>query len=175
MNRTLFFSLMIAVGGASTVSAQAPADKHEHSQPAILQRFAQLAGEWVGKGTHDGAGQDARISYRLTSGGTAVVETIDPGGNHEMVTVIHPDGDSLLLTHYCMIGNQPQMRATPKPGDNKVAFEFVKATNMKSEKEMHMRTVTYTFVDKDTLRAEWTTYVDGKDGGKAVFEMKRKK
>jgi hypothetical protein len=38
-----------------------------------------------------------------------------------------------------------------------------------------MRTPTYTFVDKDTLRAEWTTYMDGKDAGKAVFEMKRKK
>ena len=56
-----------------------------------------------------------------------------------MVTVIHADGNALLLTHYCMIGNQPQMKATPKPGDKKIAFEFVRATNMKSDKDMHMQ------------------------------------
>jgi hypothetical protein len=140
-----------------------------------LERFAQLAGDWVGKGKHGDMEHDARVSYKVTSGGSAVVETIDPGGDNEMVTVIHADGDALMLTHYCMLGNQPRMRAKPKAGDNKVAFEFVKATNMKSDKEMHMRSVTYTFVNKDTLRAEWTMYTDGKDAGKAVFEMKRKK
>jgi hypothetical protein len=150
-------------------------EKKAETKSDVLEMFAKLAGEWVGKGKHGDAEHDAKVSYKVTSGGSAVVETIDPGGDHEMVTIIHPDGDSLLLTHYCMLGNQPQMRAKPKAGDKKVAFEFVKATNMKSENDMHMRTVTYTFVDKDTLVAEWTTYVDGKDGGKAVFEMKRKK
>jgi hypothetical protein len=92
-----------------------------------------------------------------------------------MVTVIHPDGDALLLTHYCMLGNQPHMKATPKAGDNKVAFEFIKATNLKSDKDMYMRSATFTFVDKDTLKTEWTHYKDGKESGKAVFELKRKK
>jgi hypothetical protein len=89
--------------------------------------------------------------------------------------VIHADGDALALTHYCMLGNQPHMKATPKAGDSKVAFDFVKATNLKSEKDMHMHSVTFTFVDNDTLRTEWTHYMDGKDSGKAVFELKRKK
>lgn len=35
---------------------------------------------------------DARITHKPTSGGTAAVETIDPGGMHEMVIVIHKDG-----------------------------------------------------------------------------------
>jgi hypothetical protein len=74
-----------------------------------------------------------------------------------------------------MLGNQPQLRAKPQAGENKIAFDFVKATNMKSDKEMHMHSVTYTFADKDTLRAEWTNYDQGKEAGKAVFELKRKK
>jgi len=142
---------------------------------AGLERFKQLAGDWVGKGKHGAEEHDALVNYKVTSGGTAVVETIDPGGAHEMVTVIHPDGDALLLTHYCMIGNQPQMKAQPKAGENKVAFEFVKATNMKSDKDMHMRNVTFTFVDKDTLVTEWTNYDQGKEAGKAIFTLKRKK
>jgi hypothetical protein len=38
---------------------------------------------------------------------------------------------------------------------------------------MHMHNVTYTFVDKDTIKAEWTHYMDGKEGGSVVFEAKR--
>jgi hypothetical protein len=169
----------VAIGCSSAfllaIAVYAQGDSKVQAQKTAFDRFAALAGEWVGKGVHGDAEHEARVVYKVTSGGSAVVETIDPGGDHEMITVIHQDGDSLLLTHYCMIGNQPQMRAKPKAGDNKVAFEFVKATNMKSEKDMHMRTVTFTFVDKDTLKTEWTNFHEGKEAGKAVFELKRKK
>ena len=148
--------------------------KGSPANPA-LDRFKQLAGEWVGKGKHGDMELDARIVYKVTSGGTTVVETIDPGGGHEMVTVIHSDGDALALTHYCMLGNQPHMKAVPKAGDKQVAFEFVKATNLKSDKDMYMRSVTFTFVDKDNLRTEWTNFMGGKEAGKMVFELKRKK
>jgi hypothetical protein len=98
-----------------------------------------------------------------------------PGSDHEMVTVIHPDGDSVLLTHYCMLGNQPSMKAPAKADGNKIAFTFVKATNLKSDKDLYMHDVTFTFVDKDTLKSEWTHFSDGKASGNAVFELKRKK
>jgi hypothetical protein len=160
---------------ACAVGSQAQEGKKTaHDNPG-LDRFKQLAGEWVGKGKHGDMEHEARIVYKVTAGGSAVVETIDPGGDHEMVTVIHADGDALLLTHYCMLGNQPHMKAMPKAGDSKVAFEFVKATNLKSEKDMYMRSVTFTFVDKDNLRTEWTNYMGGKEAGKMVFDLKRKK
>lgn len=173
MNRKTTMFLAIAACLAWLPCAQAQ-EKKKASDDSPLARFAALAGVWQGKGMH-GEGHDVRVEYKVTSGGSAVVETIDPGGAHEMITVIHPDGDSLLLTHYCMLGNQPQMKARPKAGENKVAFEFVKATNMKSDKDMHMHSVTFTFVDKDTLKTEWTNYNDGKEEGTSVFELKRKK
>jgi hypothetical protein len=166
----------LALGLALCAFGAQPRDEKKAAEKsAVLEAFKQLAGEWVGKGLHGDMDHEARIVYKVTSGGSAVVETIDPGGEHEMVTVIHPDGDGLVLTHYCMLGNQPQMRATPKAGEKQIAFEFVKATNMKSDKDMHMHNVTYTFVDNDTLKTEWTHYNDGKAAGKAVFELKRKK
>jgi hypothetical protein len=157
------------------LASQAQPDKKAPQKNAALEQFKQLAGEWVGKGKHGDMEHEARVVYKVTSGGTAVVETLDPGGAHEMVTVIHADGDALLLTHYCMLGNQPHMKATPKSGDNKVDFKFVKATNLKSDKDMHMRSVAFSFVDKDTLKTEWTNYNEGKEAGKMVFELKRKK
>lgn len=173
MKRYFILSLILAAS-ACLLAVHAQPDKKTPRAPA-LEPFRKLAGEWLGTGAHGDMKFDARVVYKITSGGTAVVETLDPGGDHEMVSVIHPDGDALVLTHYCMIGNQPTMKATPKPGEKKVAFEFVKATNMKSDKDMHMRSVTFTFVDDDTLRTEWTNFKDGKEAGKAVFELKRKK
>jgi hypothetical protein len=167
-------SLVLALS-ACTAGAQAQDDKKGTGKNAALEQFKQLAGEWVGKGKHGDMEHDIRVVYKVTSGGSAVVETIDPGSAHEMVSVIHADGDALLLTHYCVLGNQPQMKATPKPGDAKIAFEFVKATNLKSDKDSYMRSATFTFVDKDTLKTEWTHYIDGKEAGKAQFELKRKK
>jgi hypothetical protein len=177
MKRRIIASLAIAFFAAifPAISTQADEKEQHESQNPALERFAQLEGEWVGKGVHGDMEHEARIVYRVTSGGSAVVETVDPGGEHEMITVIHADGDALMLTHYCMLGNQPHMKAMPKADDKKVAFEFVNATNMKSDKDMHMHSVTFTFVDKDTLKTEWTNYDEGKEAGKAVFELKRKK
>ena len=174
MKTKIVVSLVLALTTCALVG-RARDDKKAQDKNGALEQFKQLAGEWVGKGKQGDMDHDARIVYKVTSGGSAVVETIDPGGEHEMITMIHPDGDALLLTHYCMLGNQPQMKATPKEGDKKVAFEFVRATNMKSDKDPHMHSVTYTFVDKDTIKTEWTHYSDGKDAGKMEFELKRKK
>jgi hypothetical protein len=162
-----------------TVTAPAGEEKtaHRHSadkNPAFA-RFQQIAGTWEGKEVEGRVGTDVRAEYRVTSGGTAVVETIFPGTEHEMITVIHPDGDDLSLTHYCMMGNQPQMKAAASGEGNQVAFRFVRVSNLKSPNDMHMHDVTYTFVDSDTLQAEWTHYHDAKPAGKVVFELKRKK
>jgi hypothetical protein len=174
MKRRPTFAFAIVACLVSLAIAQAETKTPPKKSPA-LEQFAQLAGEWMGKGSHGDMQHDMHVVYKVTSGGSAVVETIAPGTDHEMVTVIHPDGDSLLLTHYCMLGNQPQMKANPKAGDKKVAFEFVKATNLTSDKDMYMHDVTFTFIDKDNLKTEWTNYNEGKPAGKAIFELKRKK
>ncbi|HUY92931.1 MAG TPA: hypothetical protein VMV10_29645 [Pirellulales bacterium] len=77
-------------------------------------------------------------SIRVTSAGSAIEETLFPGGDHEMVTMYFIDGDKLLLTHYCALGNQPQMQAEPGEDAKRIAFKFVGATNLKSADELHM-------------------------------------
>ncbi len=158
-------SAVVLLGYADEKKARPAAEK----SPG-LEKFKQLAGEWVGKETSGKeSGQEVHVIYKVTSAGSAVVETILPGGEHEMVTVIHQDGDDLALTHYCALGNQPHMKTKGKTDGDKIAFKFASASNLKSEKDMHMHDVTYTFVDPDTL------YDDGKLAGTAVFELKRKK
>jgi hypothetical protein len=168
----LLLSLVLCAGVVVAAEEKKDAGK---AKATAFDQFKLLAGEWSGKAGEGKDAHEATVTYKVTSGGSAVVETIGPGTEHEMVTVIHPDGDDLILTHYCMLGNQPRMKAPGKADGNKVAFAFVGATNMKSDKEMHMHNVTFTFVDKDTLKAEWTHYMDGKAAAPTVFEMKRKK
>ncbi len=173
-------ALLVLLSGLVALPAGAREDKKdstkEKGKTTQFDQFKQLAGEWIGKGSHDGKeGPDFKVKYKVTSNGSAVVETIMPDTDNEMISVIHPDGDKLILTHYCAIGNQPCMKAENKSEGNKVAFEFTHATNMKSDKDFHMHSVTFTFVDKDTLKAEWTHYNDGKPNGNVVFELKRKK
>ena len=169
----LLFSILLVWATAPVVGDD---KKPEAGKNAALDKFKQLAGEWAGKeikGPNEG--KEVRANYKVTSGGSAVVETLLPGTDHEMVTVIHPDGDDLILTHYCMLGNQPQMKASGKDDGSKVAFKFVRATNLKSDKDPHMHDLTIEFIDADHIKSTWTFYQDGKEDSKADFDMKRKK
>ena len=161
--------LLVVLAGVHPMAAAADKDA------ASFEQFKRLAGEWVGKGSEDGQDKELHVKYRVTSGGTAVVETLNPGADDEMVTMIHPDGKDLLLTHYCMLGNQPQMKAPAEMTGKEVAFSFVRATNLASDKGMYRHDVTYAFEGPDTLKTTWTHYHDGKAAGKVVFELKRKK
>ena len=66
---------------------------------------------------------DLVARYAVTAGGTAVMETVFPGTQHEMVTVYHADGPDIVLQHFCMEGNQPRMRAKA-PAAARVEFAF---------------------------------------------------
>ena len=167
-------SLLVVFVGALRIAAAA--DKESSG----FEQFKKLAGEWVGqeaagKDLDGKAGKEVHVKYQVTSGGSAVVETLFPGTGEEMVTVIHPDGNDLLLTHYCLLGNQPQMKAPGQLDGKQVAFAFVRATNLASDKDMYMHDATYIFEGPDTLKTIWTHYHDGKPAGKVVFELKRKK
>jgi hypothetical protein len=168
---------LAAVLGVLTVAVRAE-EKHSHKAPEKhpgLEQFKQLAGEWTGTMTAGKEEYPVTAQYKVTSAGSAVVETMGAGTPHEMVTVIHADNKDLVLTHYCAAGNQPRMRVHGGGDGGKFDFQFDSATNLKSDKDMHMHSVVYTIVDKDTLKADWTNYVNGKKGGTANFVFKRKK
>ena len=99
---------LFAVGNGSNAG--------EKTKPVNVQRLEalkKLAGDWVAVGKDGKATAKVISSIRVTSAGTAVQETLFPGSDHEMVTMYHLDGDDLILTHYCSLGNQPRLRAEP--------------------------------------------------------------
>jgi len=156
------------------VLAATPCFAAEEHMPAVktpvsFDALKALVGEWreVGK-----AGKGTVVSYELVAGGSALVERMDAGTDHSMVSVYHPDGDKIMMTHYCAEGNQPRMRGE---GDAKAMnFTMYDITNLASASAGHMEGLTLTFKDKDHLVQEWRH----KMGDKVEvhrFDLERKK
>jgi hypothetical protein len=114
------------------------------------------------------------VVYEMTSGGTAIMEKMNPGTPHEMLNVYHKDGKSIGMTHYCAMGNQPHMRLKKAEG-NTMAFEMTKAEGISSMSETHMHAMTITMTDNDTMSEAWTNMEKGKKGDTYTFNFKRKK
>ena len=92
------FFVLLAAATAPLAGQDTNKVQTESNRNAGLEQFKQLAGQWAGtevKGPNEG--KEVRASYKVTAAGSAVVETLFPGEDHEMITVIHPDGDDLVL------------------------------------------------------------------------------
>jgi hypothetical protein len=142
-----------------------------------VQRFEalkKLAGDWVKVGKDGKATDEVISSIRVTSAGSAVQETLFPGSDHEMVTMYHLDGDDLVLTHYCSLGNQPRLRAEPGTDVNKIVFKFVSCTNLKSKDAHHINGATLTLDGTDHFKAEWVSCKDGKPCHQVKLDLVRK-
>lgn len=143
---------------------------------AAFARLKQLAGEWQPANPPDEASRGKTVlRYRVTAGGSALVETVFPDQPHEMITVYHLDGDRLVLTHYCHCGNQPRMRARLGDRLDELVFEFDGGGNLNPAKDTHMHNYRVRFVDADHLHGEWELYIDGKSDSKHTFDLVRKK
>jgi hypothetical protein len=135
-----------------------------------FEKIKSLEGTWKGTGDE---GKPLTITYTLVSNGTAVMESMDSEEHKgSMVTMYHCDGDRLVMTHYCSMGNQPHMRAAALTADGKLAFTFVGGSNMKKT-DAHMHALTFTFKSNDAFTQDWTMQENGKDKMHAIMTMTR--
>jgi hypothetical protein len=126
---------------------------------SAFSRLKSLAGEWEGSNSMG----KTRVVYTVIAGGTSVVEREISDHMPEMLTVYHMDGKRLLLTHYCMAGNQPRMEARAyNPSTGELQFRFLDATNLAKPGDGHMHNVNLRFIDDKHVAAEWQFYEDGK-------------
>jgi hypothetical protein len=118
---------------------------------AGLEKMKKLAGTWVAA-DKEGKPTDQVVSIiKVTAGGSAVHETLFPGQPHEMISVYTAEGPDLVMTHYCVLGNQPRMKADPKSLPNQISFKFAGGTNLDPKKDKHMHEGTLTIIDDDHI------------------------
>ncbi len=145
--------------GSLQVAAQ---EQKPYVGSEAFERMKQLVGSW--EGTMDKGQGPVKItaSYKLTAGGSAIVETIFEGAPHEMVTVYYDNPNRKLnMTHYCMLHNRPKMMLQSMKM-NELTFDLSKNADIDAAKEDHMHSLTINFDGKDKIVQHWTRF----DGGK---------
>jgi hypothetical protein len=149
---------------------QAPTPKP--ATTAEFERMKSLIGTW--KGTTDmGQGPvELTVEYRLLAAGSVLEERILPGTPNEMITMYYEKEGKLALTHYCMLGNRPEMRM--KSADAKsISFDFDSCCAIDPKKESHMHAMTVRFDDANTITTSCKAVMEGKDMAEHSTTLKR--
>jgi hypothetical protein len=139
---------------------------------AGLEKMKRLAGTWLAA-DKDGKPTDQIVSiFKVTAGGSAVHETHFPGQPQEMVSLYTVDGPDLIMTHYCVLGNQPRLKADPNSSANQIAFKFAGGSNLDPKKDKHMHEGTLTIVDDDHIELNGTGWENGAPSKEMCHAMK---
>ena len=161
MKKTLFIAMFYFLFGA-TFSAVADQGNKPYVGSKAFERMKQLAGNWeatmdMGKGP-----QTVKASYKLTSAGSALIETVFEGAPHEMVSVYHDNKNGkLTMTHYWAEHNQPKL-VLAGMNNNTLTMDLASDSDVDVAKEMHIHSIAIQFEGADKMTQLWTSFAGGK-------------
>jgi len=121
MMKPLFGLMMAAMLGVVALAGEEDAHGVPPVEDARFEFLKRLEGTWIAAGGSDEHG-GTLFEFRVTAGGHAIEEREMIGTPMEMLTVYHMDGDDLMATHYCMLGNQPRAKAAREVVDDGLGF-----------------------------------------------------
>jgi hypothetical protein len=137
---------------------------------SAFEKLKGVVGEWKGTVQDKSGGPAVEVRYKLTAHQTAVVETLFPDTDHEMMTIYYMDGDWLMATHYCAMGNQPRFRLATNSKPNELIFEFAGGgQSLNPEEDIHMHGGRITFIKENQIESEWDVFSGGKKEGSNRF------
>jgi hypothetical protein len=160
------FCTIVSSGFAGDMS------KAPYKGSSEFEQLKTLEGRWEGKGKMGAIETPVTVEYKITSNGSALVERLFAGTPQEMTTVYTDRDSKVSLTHYCSIGNQPQMDLVKQSG-MRYEFMFSKKSNFNPKKEGHMHALTIDYDGQDRLVHQWDMFEKGKSTGVHGFEFKR--
>jgi|SRR5579871_4197556 len=156
--------LVAALALSTSAFAQTDAQK-------AFNAIKNLPGTWEQKRAD---GQMLEVTYKVVSGGSAVMSEIMGMGLEDMITMFHLDGPNrLMMTHYCGAGNQPRMVAGVSPDGKTFTFTYVDSTNLAAPDAGHMQKMVLTVLDENHHTEDWTFVDHGKEM-KESFDLHRK-
>ena len=139
---------------------------------AGFEKMKKLEGTWTGAPSNAKEGEKVTITYKVTSAGSSVVETLFPGMPHEMVSVYHDVDGKLGMTHFCSLRNQPKFMLQ-KSKKNKMNLSYAGGTNLDPAKDTHMHAVQIEIIDKNNIVQKWTQFEGGKAAGVNTLALTR--
>ena len=158
---TKFTSVCTAVLLASSLWLNAGETEKAKNGSPEFERMKTLVGTWTGKVDMGQGPVDMNVQYRLLAGGSVLEERCFAGTPNEMVSMYYDQNGKLAMTHYCIMGNRPQMRLRSSDGKT-IKLDFDKSCGINPKKESHMHALTITFDDADTITTSCTAMMEGK-------------
>ncbi len=154
---------------------KAAAGSQEPIQQAAFEKLKSLAGDWKAV-----ANEDSKVvvphRFEVVSGGATVMETLFAGTDHSMINMYYLDGGELRVTHYCSMGNQPEMKLNPKASTpTELVFDFVGGRNIDPDVDAHVHSARISFPAEDRVEASWEAYDNGKPAGRNLLSLTRKR
>jgi hypothetical protein len=157
MALTTVLGFILAASGASAAAQDMHAMGNSN---AAFNQLKSLAGTWVGSKSQ---GEPVNVTYEVVSNGSAVMERLQPAKEDEMITMYSLEGNRVVVTHYCAMGNQPTMQTEPlSTASGKYDFHFVRVSGTKTADEGHMVGLEVSMPDKNHLTQVWTFADHGK-------------
>jgi hypothetical protein len=157
----LIAGLLLTVSSTNYADDSAATKLPSPPTNAALEKLKKLAGTWVVADKDGKPTEQVQSIIKVTAGGSAVHETLFPGQPHEMISVYTVEGSDLVMTHYCVLGNQPRMKADPKSPANQIVFQFAGGGNLDPKKDKHMHEATLTIVDNDHIEVNGCAWENG--------------
>ena len=124
--------VVIAVAWSVASNAVWAGDADASAQ--AFERLSSLVGDW--EGTFDN-GRKHTVNYRLSAGGTVLVETWALAPGRESLTLYHRDGDALVAVHYCPQGTQPRLQLASRDSKGRMDFEFDGGSSLQDPARFH--------------------------------------
>ena len=164
---------LVPVGSLTMAAEEQKAEQKPYVGSAGFERMKQLVGSWEGEMDKGEGPMKFKTTYKLTSGGSAIVETFFEGAPHEMVSVYHDTPKrELMMIHYCMLKNQPKMMLIAMEGDT-LKFDLAKDAAINVAEDRHMHSLSIMMTGKDEMTQKWTQYEKGKAGEVVEIALKR--
>lgn len=151
--------LLSLVGLSPAIAAPPPGG------PAF-ERLKQLVGTWHGKAA---SGREITVSYRLVARDSVLIEDWILGPGRESLTLYHLDGQGLMATHYCPLGNQPRLMLTDVAPSGRMSFSFRDATNMASPDDAHQHSFWISLDGPGRMTRSETYREKGEDGTETIM------
>jgi hypothetical protein len=154
-------SLLLTFLVASLALGASPKPPEAPDSTAVFEKLKELAGTWhgyVGK-----EGNAATIDYRLTAGGSVLMETMFPGTPKETVSMYYLNRGNLTLTQYSVEGIQPEMiydRKHSTPAE--IVFKFDGGRGFSMRDDVHIHDGSIKILDAHRFEATWNEWHLGK-------------
>jgi len=173
---TLRFRRSLVLVSALLFSGHVWADSSHNMPPyegsKAFREVKALAGHWTGTAKEEGKDEPTSVTYRVTSNGSAVIETIFEDTPMEMTSIYFEENGKLMMTHYCAMANRPTLTLKEeKPG--LLAFDYVDTKGINPKKDTHIHKLALETKPDGSLVQRWTGFQNGTEAPATVLTLKR--